>query len=405
MFRAGGRAEQRRRPGDRPDPLFHDLVKELMRPPVHEFSPETRARLLGDDGERFHSHPEQSELAPLVYRRVQTHGADLPPSVRERWHDWSRLTLEDNSLLLGKLEEISSRFAGHRIPVMVFKGPVLAHLTAGLLIRPFHDLDLLVHRHNMEEAELILRSLGYTEIHGAVRREYHHVFAQRGARGVAVVELHFDLGDREMAIAPDVAGVWRRSGLVDLTRCAVRAPGITDHLLLTIMQLPHHAWRLRLLIDVGLMISRWPAYIDWDDLAGRARAWRMWALTASTLSALDSMFGVAVPDAVLRAARPENYARRTQWRLVTETVAARLAGDTDARVCRLARLLLLDRVQDVVPALARQVVSTHDPRMPGQPLARTAWRIAEGARSVPALARVLVRGMNRASRSIHGGQR
>ena len=383
-----------------------------MQPSGRGLAPQTCARLLRE-AERFCRHPEQPGLAPLVYRRWPAHEANLPPRLYERLHGASRLTLENNSLLLGKLEEICSRFSHDRIPVMVIKGPALADLTAGLLVRPFHDLDLLVHRHDLGEAERALRSLGYSEIHTGVGHDYHRIFAHPGARGAVMVELHFGLGDAQRGVEPDVPGIWHRSGVVDLARCAVRAPGVTDHFLLTALQLPHHGWGLRLFVDLGLLASRWQAAIDWEELLGRARAWRMWALTASALYALDSMFDVAVPDVVRQAVRPEGYLRRAQWHLVMEAVAARLAGETDARACRLARLLVVDRPDGIGALLARRIVAPHDPRIRHRPLAGTARRIAEGAWNLPALARVLVKSMNGkpsawpqpSTRSIHGGQR
>lgn len=383
-----------------------------MRPTVHGFTPQTCTRLVSDS-ERFCGHPEQPELAPLVYRRCRDHDVTLPPRLYERLRDQSRLTMENNSLLLSKLGEISSRFSRDQIPLMVFKGPMLADLTAGLLVRPFHDLDLLVHRHKLGEATHALRSLGYAEIPTGVRHEYHRIFAHAGARGAVVVELHFGLGNSQRTIVLDAAGIWHRSGVADLAGCAVRAPDVTDHLLLTVMQLPHHDWRLRLLVDIGLIISRWHTVIGWDELLGRARAWGMWALTASTLYTLDSMFGVAVPEAVRRAIRPEGYLRRAQWHLVMETVAARLAGDTGAGACRFARLLVLDRADDIGSVLAGRIAPAHDPRIRHRALATTAWRLVESARDLPALARVLVKSMNggsstfprHSSRGVHDGQR
>ncbi len=413
MLRFQERRKQGRLSGDQPGLPMHDLVTELMRPSVHELSLKARARLVSDDGGRLCGHLEWSELAPLVYQRVQTHDASLPPSMRERLHDQSRLTAESNSFLLSKLEEISSQFAVHRIPVLVIKGPVLAQLTAGLLVRPFHDLDVLVHRHTLADAKQVLRSLGYTEIYTALRHEHHRIFAHRGANGVAVVELHFGLGDRQRAIAPDLAGIWHRSSILDLSRCAVLAPEITDHLLLTIMQLPHHDWGLRLLVDLGLIISQWHAQIKWSDLVDRAQAWGMWALTASTLYALNSMFGVSVPEPVQHIIRPENYVRRAQWRLVRETVAARLGAARNSRVSRLAPFLLLDRVEDIISLLAHRIVSTRDLRDPHRTAARTAGRVVDGVSSVPALALVLVKSLNagtsalprHSSRSVHRGER
>lgn len=370
---------------------MRDLVSELLRPSAQELSPRTRAQLLGHDDEGAYTHLVSTELGPLVYQRLQTHRADLAPPVLARLEDQSRLTMEHNAFLVDELEKISATCGAREIPLMVIKGPALAYLTAGLYVRPFHDLDVVVHRHNFQDAAQALHSIGYTEVRTALGHEYHRIFARQGGQAVSLVELHFDLGDRERAIAPDVPGIWHRSKMLTLSQYAVRVPSVTDHLLLTMMQLPHHGWSLRLLTDVGLIVSRRPDEVEWGELACRARAWGMWALAASTLYMLDAMFGVSVPEPVRSEVRPHNYFRRAQWHVVMDAVAVRLAPSTSIRETRLTSLLIQDRIRDVVSLVARRAVSKRDWRTPTSAAVGPARRVMEGASSLPALARILVK--------------
>ena len=392
---------------------MRDLVSELVRPSTEELSPEVLVQRLGCHDEGACVHLVAAELGPLVYQRVQAHRAVLAPLVRARLEEQARLVTEHNAFLVDELEKISSACGAPKIPFLVIKGPTLANLTAGLYVRPFHDLDIVVQRHAFQDAAHALRSIGYAEVSTALRHEYHQIFARPEARGVSIVELHFDVGDRERAIAPDVAGIWRRSRMVPVAGYAVRAPDLTDHLLLTIMQLPHHGWSLRLLTDAGWVVSRRREQVEWDELAHRARAWGMWALTASTLYTLDVMFGVSLPEPLRSAVRPHNYFRRAQWHLVMDTVAARLAPEADPGGARMAPFLLLDRIEDIAALVARRVALAPRPPVPHAAAPPRARRVMERARSLPALARLLVRsisgepepGPRRPAGSVHRGQR
>lgn len=377
------------------DAAMRDLMAALMRASAMEVPAALRAGTALHDTEDFCGRVIAAELGALLYERLGGRDDALAPEARARLERAAAQTREQNAALLGELERISARLGERAIPFLVVKGPALAQLTVGLRARPFHDLDLLVHGDDFQAAADALRSLGFTDIVTTPRHDYHRIFARRDATGVTVVELHFDLGDGERGIVPDVAGIWQRSTAASLDGCEVCAPGTTDHLLLTVMQLPHHGWTLRLLLDIGLLVSLRPDQIDWRDLPDRARGWGMWALTASTLYVLDVIFGVPIPEPVRVRVRPQSYFRRAQWRLVVDTVTARLGSEAGAHGRQLAPLLLLDHVPDIAALVRRRAGLSAGQRIPSPSGARTTRRVLGGAWILPALAALLIRSIVR----------
>src|SRR5262249_8153742 len=123
--------------------------------------------------------------------------------------------------------------------------------------------------------------------------------------------------------------------------------------LVAMMQLPHHHWHLRLIVEIGTAVERWTDVLDWDTVAERATGWGMKALVGSTVHTLQTVFEVAVPEAMITFVHPKGYFRRIQWQIVRSAVREQLvAARPDAG--RLASLVLPDRFSDAVALVARR---------------------------------------------------
>jgi hypothetical protein len=267
----------------------------------------------------------------------------------------------------------------------VLKGPVLAFLGTGLQTRSFNDLDLLVQPDDLAGASAVLRSRGFAELQS--RHPCHRVFVKTAPPPAAVVELHFDLIDEERRYVPDLPGVWDRAVPIDLPGLTVSTASITDHLLLTIMQLPHHRWSLRLLVDIAHVAARWTTTIEWGPFTERARAWGMRALAGSTLQAAASLLNLVLPAAAARFAEPDTYVQRLQWRIVRQALSEQLRLDLP-RLGPAASRLILDQPS---MALALVVRTVFRPNSPGgwTTLSCIGRRLRTGASTVPSLLAIL----------------
>jgi hypothetical protein len=347
----------------------------------------TLARLSGEeDWRRFCDLVGRFELAPFVYERCRIYDAVLPRHVLEWLESGHNLTAGRNTALIDELDSILSRFLMRGIPALVLKGPVLADLSTGLLVRPFHDLDVLVQPRDLDAVAEVLTARGYGRLRDV--HQYHEVFVRPGRSAADVVEVHFDLVDRGRSFTPDVTGLWNRATRRNLAGRVVPTLHPADHLLVAMMQLPHHHWHLRLVVEIGTVVERWRDILDWDTVAERAAGWGMKALVGSTLHALQCLFGLAIPETLTTFVYPAGYFRRIQWQVVRHAVREQLEGSR-LNAGRLAALVLPDRFSDAVALIARRASvrapsSGHD-----EALAAGMRYLADSASNLPMLCRLL----------------
>lgn len=364
---------------------MNELIATLLRPAA-ELTPEAVERLAGvRDWNIFCALVDKTGCAALIHARLGEYAQHLPVDVRDRLQAHHDRTIENNRRLLDELRSVTARLSSRGIGALVLKGPILALWGTGLDTRPFHDLDLLVRREDLAGTSGALRSAGFAEVQSG--NPYHRVFVRMTPAPPVIVEVHFDIVDGERRYVPELSGVWDRAVTVDLPGFAVSAPGVADHLLLTVMQLPHHLWSLRLLVDIAYVATRWESVIDWPGFAERARAWRMRALTGSTIHAAASLFHLTLPPGAARLVEPKTYVQRVQWHLVLEALSEQLRPSSP-RLGQAASWLIFD---DPGTALALVVETLARTGSQGgwKDLSSIGRRLGVGAASAPALMAIL----------------
>jgi len=370
-----------------------DVIAELIRPTASVSSDQGAELASVRDWEAFCARVSRTECAALIHERLLNRARNVPPEVMRWLDEQHNRTAQNNNRLLGELGRVITLFSAQEIPALVLKGPVLAFLGTGLAVRPFHDLDLLIRPHDLQRASAALTSLGFNDLHSR-RHDYHRVFVKMVAHSTTVIEVHFDLIDRERKYHPDIPSVWGRAVRVDILGRTMCTPSITDHLLLTIMQLPHHHWPTRLLVDVGHVVTRWRNTIEWTEFIGRARAWGMRVLAGATLHAAASLLHLALPPDVTEFAEPGDYIQRLQWRLVQEALSEQLRLEPP-RLSLVTPFLVADRPSVMFGLLIRRTLGPTD-RADGRGFSAIVHRLLTGAVILPPVLSVLA-GMGRAA--------
>jgi hypothetical protein len=326
-------------------------------------------------------------IAPVLYQCVRRTSAAIPADVM----DWFRVqhyeTVARNMALSHDLHEVVGWFTEGALPTILLKGAALADLGLGAA-RVSADLDLLVHQSDLRRADAILRSHGYRAL-ADPPHDYHIRYGLPTPSGTRVVEIHYDIFDRPRYYRPDTGGLWDRSREATLANTAVRVPDLMDHILLTIMQLPHHHWAVRLVVDLWQIALRWQAQIDWPALFERAKDWQMSVLTRSALHALWAMFDVPTPPAVVARAHPSGYLERMQWRAAKSAIVEQLEHPFRPRVILLVPFLLVDQVKRVPGMLLRRSLGSGG--SPDEsPVSKATRRNAAGVAALPAIGKVLL---------------
>ena len=169
------------------------------------------------------------------------------------------------------------------------------------------DVDLLVHRADIDRAGGIVEALGFARRRtpGRDRSEDEH-YQRCFTRGREVVELHLALCDARR-YPVDLDGLWSRARTERWHGTPARVLGDADHVAYVALHAALHGYILPLtcLVDVSILLRRAddPSRLA-AQAAERARSWRAGTAVYETLSFAHALAGAPVPEAVLAALRP-----------------------------------------------------------------------------------------------------
>jgi hypothetical protein len=204
-----------------------------------------------------------------------------------------------------------------------------------------------------------------------------------------VLEVHFDICDPLRAYRPDFDAILARATEGTVLGVPARAPELMDHLLLTIMQLPHHHWSVRILLDVRRVIARHGQALDWTELLRRAEAWGMLALVRSALSVLSTDFDVPLPPSVAARARPMGYYDRLRREIAIQAIEEQLEYPFRPRVMWLAPFIVSDRPSHVPRILMHRLLAGDEMTEDGR-VGRAVRRNVKTLVALPAVLRAVL---------------
>jgi hypothetical protein len=100
---------------------------------------------------------------PLLYVSLKKTFPDLvPPTILDQFHNHFLANAGRNLFLTEELLKLLNLLETNGIPAIPFKGPLLAVSVYGdLALRMFSDLDIAVHRRDIQKAKALLLSKGY----------------------------------------------------------------------------------------------------------------------------------------------------------------------------------------------------------------------------------------------------
>lgn len=382
------------RGGVQPGSLIEELLRAGLEAPAGSIKQSNVAVPEDIDWAAFCAVAHRCRIAPVLYQCFRRAAVAAPPDVL----DWFRVqhyaTVARNMALLNELREVLAWFAEASVPVIVLKGVALADLGLGAA-RVSSDLDVLVRDADLWRADAILRSHGHKAWPGPTHA-YHRQYTRPAPFGTSVVELHFDISDLARSHRPDIAGIWDRSRVTTISNVQVRVPDLSDHILLTIMQLPHHHWAMRLVVDLWQVTLRWRDEVDWAAFLERAAGWQMSALTRSALHALWAMFGIPMSPAVVAMSSPAGYLERMQWGAAKCAIAEQLEHPFHPKVMLVVPFLMVDQVRRVPAILFRRSLGWGGSPEEG-PVTKATRRGIAGVAALPAIGRVLLNSIGRST--------
>ena len=279
-------------------------------------------------------------VGPLLYRNLSTLCSDLVPAesltqLRQRTQASALL----NQLLAQELVVLCEAFAAHGVPVIPIKGATLAALAYGdLTLRDFHDMDLLVPKSSIAEAQAILLALGYenpSSDPGETAREEgsYHVFIKK--RTLFRVDLQWVMAHQHFVFQLDRPEFWQHRTAVPLANKTVQGLTPEDLLIVLCAHGSKHAWEeLKWVCDVAELI-RAHELLDWDRVFSSAARWRCRRLVYMGLSLAHLMLDAPLPAAVLARLSADSDVQMLSHRMPSTLLADRRAGVNEAQAVAL----------------------------------------------------------------------
>jgi hypothetical protein len=228
-------------------------------------------------------------VAPLLFRSLEAVApAAVPEAVRAELKEQIQVNIQGNLFLTKELLNLLTLFERQRIPVIPYKGPVLAAAVYGDLgLRPSNDLDILVHERDILPAMDLLVSHGYqmirpssiaqlekslqaSRINQLIQNSlwaYQLIFSHPERQGI--VELHWRIMPKY--VFPNSPGrLWENLRPVTLGGATVFTFAPENLLWFLCIHGAKHQWkRLGWLCDIAELIRAYPN-LNWDQVLAQA---------------------------------------------------------------------------------------------------------------------------------------
>ena len=293
------------------------------------------------DAVRNLAHEER--VAPLLYLAVRDVSI-VPEALLQDLHGAYFNTALENTLRLEEFSSIATYLTDRSVPIMALKGlSLLEPIYGNLALRPMVDLDILVHRSDVQNALILLEDLGYEPIGPELAPEatlaFENELLLRKIDGIEWhVELHWSLFDSPyyQRVIPE-HDVWNAMQVAAINGRACNILS-TEHQVLHLsghLMLHHGGDGLLWWNDIAELLHHKGKSLDWDRLVDLAGAYDLRLSTKAVLFLLSGEWGVPIPFDTLEelaAAVPtigqrETFRRLTAMgRLPTERLLDDLAG-------------------------------------------------------------------------------
>ena len=320
---------------------------------------------------------EAHALRPQLARCLSEIGWEaVPTEVRTALETFQSRHLLWSLGLSHELVTISELFSSSGIPFVTFKGPSLSVLLYGdVARREYSDVDLLVPRSAMKDAENALASLGYANSQGnrdfrsaflAYQRQYS--FVREGAFGA--VDLHWEFSSAGLPFPISTDEALKGNHSVSLGRREVPVIGGENLALLLAGHGTKENWRSLNWVGDFAMVMATTADLDWQRIHWRASAKGCGdAVVLGCWLALELLNVPVPPD--MTALLHQN----TRAGLIAQELMARMrlgiVGMSD--VHHLDDLMLCDRPIDRMKAMAARLITPTVGDYHFMPLPRWLW--------------------------------
>ncbi len=289
-------------------------------------------------------------LSPIVVESIAASAQDLVPPAQMRVLREAAGTCAENGMsFLLELLRLYQLFEEAQIPVIPYKGPVLAWVEYGSHIhRNYGDLDFAVPQKYIPEAAAVMKSAGY---HPQFDAREAHAGESSFAPGQYsfclspqnfLVELHSERTLRYFPRPLDFTDLTGRLMNVEIAGKRLRTFSVEDTLVMLCVHGAKHFWeRLAWVLDIAKLVT--VREVNWSLLLQIAEKMECRRVLLLGLYLAHDLFGAWLPPHVLELARGDRKVRK-----LAEKVYEQYAGASDRSMGMWPRLVFRLRSRDAI---------------------------------------------------------
>jgi hypothetical protein len=258
--------------------------------------------------------------AVLFYNLSQTHLEDLvPPEILGELSVHYYATLKRNLLIIGRLRAVLTAFQEVGIPCIVLKGIALAErIYPSIGMRGMSDVDVLIRKEQLFEADALLSSLGYQPEDSVAETAilnptgYLASLEYRGKASPLNLHVHWHTVNTSVPATMfieqvDIDRLWEQAvptNIADSHALTLRPEHAIIYLCEHALRVGHSFDRLILICDIFFSLKAFATVMDWDFLIEETRRFHLSRLVYFSLTIVRHYTGLEIPGDCIAKLRP-----------------------------------------------------------------------------------------------------
>lgn len=249
-----------------------------------------------------------------------------------------------------ELKRILQIFNRKGVATLVLKGASLAENFYPLPeLRPYSDIDLLVHKNDLKVVKEILIKSGYSPAEKAneefnEKYWYSYQFFQNDKK--VLLEIHWNIAQLQR-YKINIESIWNGAISFKIDETESLMMSIEDLIIYQSLHLAYHYYsRLLWLIDIALIFLKKRDSVNWEKIIERCKTQRVCNPVYFTLLYLKNLLKVDIPKNVLKSLKP-NFLTYIAIRSMFNTKTLPKRKIVENKLLRFPfALLLIDRMPE-----------------------------------------------------------
>lgn len=224
-------------------------------------------------------------------------------------HQYS-ICLSNNFILSNELKRLLEIFKKKGVATLILKGASLAENFYPLPeLRPYSDIDILVHKNDLKVVKEILIKSGYSSAEKAneefnEKYWYSYQFFQNDKK--VLLEIHWNIAQlRRYKI--NIDSIWKDAISFKIDETESLMMSIEDLIIYQSLHLSYHYYsKLLWLLDLAIIIQKERDSISWEKIIERCKTQRVCNPVYYALLYVKNLLKTGIPDNVLKSLKPNS---------------------------------------------------------------------------------------------------